>query len=476
MNSTENISAGHATDRLPRRLVGAIALGTLLNPLNSSMIAVALIPLRSDFGVSVATVTWLVSGFYLAAAIGQPLMGRLADLFGPRRVFCCGLLLVCVTGGLAPWVPAFGWLVVLRVFQAFGTSVAYPSGLAIIRAYAQQVAGENEAETRPPAAALGTLSITGNVSAALGPALGGFLVVVAGWPAIFLVNVPFSLVGLIVALRWLPADRPGRLRTNGGTGRSSRAATLSEVLSMVDLPGILLFSGTLVSLLFFFLSRSGNLLWLLPVVVVIAILLVVWERRVSAPFFNVRMLASNRRLISVYAQFAAVNVVFYSVFFGLPLWLEQARGFNPGLSGLMMLPFAGLGILSTFVAIRLIHKSGTRPALISGALVLSVGTLLLLFFESTTPITMLVAIIMVLGIPNGFQSLGLQTALYQAAPPKEMGAAAGQFQTFRYVGSILATSLLGLIFGGSVTSAGLHTIAAIIAVVSILLLLVAFKG
>jgi predicted MFS family arabinose efflux permease len=241
----------------------------------------------------------------------------------------------------------------------------------------------------------------------------------------------------------------------------------------VDLPGIALFSGTLVSLLVFLLSMSNSLLWLLPIIPIAAVLLFVWERRASAPFINVTMLASNRRLVGVYTQFAAVNIVFYSTFFGLPLWLEQVRGFNAGLTGLIMLPFAGMGILSTFVAIRLIRRLGIKPTLVFGTLALSVGTLLLLLFEPTTPIMTLVAMVVVLGIPNGFLSLGLQNALYEAAPAKEMGAAAGLFQTFRYVGSILSTSLLGLVFGGGVTSAGLHTISVMIAVIAIILLVFA---
>jgi len=249
-----------------------------------------------------------------------------------------------------------------------------------------------------------------------------------------------------------------------------------EVLRLVDLPGIMLFSGTLVSLLVFLLSMSISLLWLLPVVMVSAVLLNLWERRASSPFFNVRMLASNRRLIGIYAQFATVNIVFYSIFFGLPLWLEQVRGFNPGLTGLIMLPFAGMGIISTFLAVRIIRRWGIKPSLVFGALALSVGTLMLLLFEPMMPITVLVGFVLVLGIPNGFQSLGLQTALYETAPAKEMGAAAGLFQTFRYVGSILSASLLGLVFSNSVTSAGLHTVALVIAVVSVVLLVVAVRS
>ena len=124
----------HPTRRRGRRLISAVLAGTLLNPLNSSMIAVALILIQSNFRVSAATVSLLLSSFSLAAAIAQPLMGRFSDLFGPRRVFCAGLLLVGVTSALAPLAPAFGWLIVLRMLQALGTSAAYPAGLAIIRA------------------------------------------------------------------------------------------------------------------------------------------------------------------------------------------------------------------------------------------------------------------------------------------------------------------------------------------------------
>src|SRR5919197_1650931 len=134
-----NAARGAGPTRRPgRRLVGAVLAGTLLNPLNSSMIAVALVLIQSHFRVSVATVSWLLSGFSLAAAVAQPLMGRFSDLFGPRRIFCTGLLVVGVASALAPLAPAFGWLIACRMLQALGTSAAYPAGLAIMRAVAPQ--------------------------------------------------------------------------------------------------------------------------------------------------------------------------------------------------------------------------------------------------------------------------------------------------------------------------------------------------
>jgi MFS family permease len=450
------------TPRVPRRLVGAVVLGTLLNPLNSSMIAVALTRIQGDFHVTVGEVTWLISGFFLAAAIGQPLMGRLADLFGPRRVFITGLGLVFATGLLAPLVPGLAWLVVVRAIQAFGTSAAYPAGLAMIRAATGDPSG------RPPAAALGSMNIAGNVTAALGPVIGGFLVALAGWQAVFLVNVPVTAVGTLVAAAWLPVDPPRHRLAD---------LSLADLLRLIDVGGILLFGVTIVSLLGFLLSLSTRPLWVLLGSLPLAAGLLFWhEQRRLQPFLDVRMLTASPRLIGVFAQFAGVSAVFYAVYFSLPLWFEQARGFSADQAGLLLLPVAGLGVAVTPVAATLISRGGTRPALIIGAVALTAGTLLMTVFDQRTPILTLVAVGAVLGVPNAFNNLGLQAALYEATQPEHTGAAGGLFQTFRYVGAILSTSLIGLVFGTHVTSSGLHQIALAIAVLSAGLVIVSIAA
>src|SRR5215831_1080178 len=251
LDASDAATRAYPTPRPGRRLVSAVLAGTLLNPLNSSMIAVVLELIQTDFRISVATASWLLSGFALAAAVAQPMMGRFADLFGPRRIFCTGLLLVGVASGLAPVAPAFGWLIACRMLQAFGTSAAYPAGLAIIRAV--------HAQGQAPAGTLGAINITSSVSVALGPVLGGFLAARAGWPAIFLVNLPITVVGLMLAWRWLPADATPGLTT----ASPSRRSIVRTVLTMVDVPGIVLFSGMLTCLLAFLLSLSRGPLWLL---------------------------------------------------------------------------------------------------------------------------------------------------------------------------------------------------------------------
>ncbi|HEV3234327.1 MAG TPA: MFS transporter [Candidatus Dormibacteraeota bacterium] len=448
-------AAADAPRPVSRRFLATLLVGTSLNPLNSSMIAVALVPIARDFQVSVAVVSLLIAGFFVAAAIGQPLMGRLADAVGPRRTFVFGVALVGVSGAAAALAPTFALLVLARVVMAIGSSATYPAALALIR---REVGGRRGGDVAGP---LGVLSFAGFTTAAMGPVVGGLLVATFGWRGIFAANVPVIAIGLVLAMTSLSADPP--------SGHTSPR----HLLESLDLPGLGLFAVTAVTLLGFLLSAGDQQpIWpLLPVALVALALFILRERSQPRPFVDVRMLARNRALVGVFVQFAALNIVFYSIFFGLPIWLEQARGFNPGQVGLLILPITGIGIASIPVAAVLLRRVGTRPPLVLGGIGLVAGTASLLLAGNNTGVLGLVAIAAVLGLPNGFNNMGMQAALYEASPPESTGAAAGLFQTFRYVGAILATSLIGLFFGRDVTSDGLHALAAVIAVISGFLLL-----
>ena len=422
----------------------AIALGTILNPLNSSMIAVALVAVHVDFKVSIGTSTWLVSAFYLVGAVGQPLMGRLADLLGGRRVFVSGVALAAIVCALAPLSPSFGWLVAARAVQAIATSTAFPAGLGLIRAASGH---------RVPASALAVLSVAASTSAALGPTIGGVLLAQWGWQAIFLVNVPLTVTCIVLALRWLPAPPPADTGGGGWAG--------------IDIPGVILFAATLTPILAALLSFGSTESWiLLAIVPVAAILLAVRELRYNAPFFDIRLLMRNPGIISVFLQFAATTFIFYSFFFGLPIWLEQIGGYDPRAAGLLILPLTGIAIVVTPIASAMIERLGTRVPLVIGSTFLLAGSLLMLTITPGASILLILASCFVLGVPNAFNNLGLQAALYGVTPPERISWAAGQFQTFRYVGATLAGAVLGSVFRGGATTAGLHGIATTLAVVA----------
>lgn len=444
--------------RVSRRVLAAILLGTVLNPINSSMIAIALVSIRDDFDVSVISLSWLISSFYLVAAVGQSVLGRLVDQFGPRRLQCVGFVLIVVAGALGAFAPSFGWLLAARLLLAVGTSAGFPAGLALLR---------NASGGRPPSpGTLAAITIGGSTSAALGPVLGGVLVALAGWQAIFFVNVVIGLVALPLSLRWLPRDP----QHEGGVD-------LALVRRLVDVPGIVAFTVMLASLLALLLSLADEPLWWLAGAALLgAGALVVNDRRREDPFLDVRMLAGNLALVRVCVQYLLVNVVAFGVFFSLPLWLEAVRGLSPGATGLLVAPLAGIAIVGTPVAARVVSRSGVRPALVAGACAMVAGTLLLLTLSADAPLWAIVPVAIVLGIPIGFNNLGLQSALYAATDPAHTGAAAGIFQTSRFIGAVLATSLLGLVFADGVDDAGLHLLALVLAGVSALVLVGSLRG
>ncbi|WP_264171820.1 MFS transporter [Burkholderia cepacia] len=455
-------NARAAGPRLPARLVGPIVLGTLLNALNSSMIAVALVSIQQAFnphGHERIDTMWLVSGLYLATAVGQPTMGRLADRFGAKRIFCIGLAIVLIASALAPFAPSLGWLIASRVALGIGTSAAYPAGMAMIRTWSQR-----HANGATPTGGLGAISVAAQVAVAFGPPLGGALVQFAGWRAIFWINVPIVLLAFVLAWLWIPADVVPR----GAQQRRTLRGTLKEL----DLPGVVLFVLTLASLLLFLQSVTHDPDWLLLVAtLVLCPVLVGHERRAATPLIDIRMLGDNRALTSTYLRCVGTYAVFYAIFYALPMWLQEARHLSAADAGLVMLPVAGVGTVATMLATRLAHRHGSRPVLIIGSAMLCVGSVVMSLLTSAMPIWSIVVLSIVFGVPNGFNNLGNQAALYQSAPHDRIGTASGLYRTAQYVGGSLSFALVGLALGHPASDRGLRELAIVLAVISVLLLL-----
>lgn len=413
------------------------------------MIAVALSRIQEEFTLTFTDASWLISTYYLASAIGQPVMGKLGDVFGAKRLYLIGLLMIAAASIAAPFSPGFGWLIGIRVIQAIGSSALFPSGMGIIR----KSITENQAQ------ALGILSIFSSVSAAFGPSIGGFLVHFGDWPAIFIINFPFIIAALILGVKILPKDpKP------------------SFIKAKIDYTGILAFSLMIVSWLLFLLSLEKGVSFVkLLASIVFTFLFYMVESRRKEPFINVIALKKNLNMSLVYVQFILVNVIFYSIFFGIPLYLQSFRHFDSKTTGLVMLSIAGFGVIVSPIAGRWIDRKGSKPALFAGASTIIAGSLLLMTIQGNSPVLWIFFSLSVLGLSNGFNNLGLQTALYSFVPPAETGAASGLFMTSRYIGTIFSSSLLGILFGHQVTTAHLHTMGLISVIIGVLVLFLTIR-
>ncbi|MBX5436243.1 MAG: MFS transporter [Alicyclobacillaceae bacterium] len=427
-----------------------LGLGILLNPLNSSMISVAMARLEHVFGLTFSQASWLISTYYLASAVAQPVMGKVSDIAGRKRVYVCGLLLVALSSLTAPFAPSFAWLMVLRLIQSFGSGAIYPSGMGLVRRWI----------TDGQAKSLAFLSVFSAGAAAFGPSVGGIVMHWGDWKAIFLVNPPIIAAGLVLALWVLPGDRE-----SGGTGDHKG---WKAILVEIDVPGIVCFTGAIVAWLLFLLSLSERPQWWAGVMAVVATAaFTIRELRTPTPFIDLRMFQENHAFTWVLIQFLVVNIAFYSIFFGIPLYLQEVRGLGTQLTGLLMLSVAGFGVIMSPLTGRWIHRQGSRPCLLLGGGLLTAGSLLLLTLHEASPLGWLAAVLCILGISSGFHNVGLQATLFAVTPARIIGAASGLFMTSRYMGTILSTVLLGVLFSRRLSTADLHRLGLILAVLGL---------
>ncbi|MFF2299315.1 MFS transporter [Arthrobacter sp. NPDC058127] len=432
--------------------VAPLLWGAAMNPINSSIIATALLAIGHAFDASAGQTALLVASVYLASAVAQPTMGKLSTRFGARRIFVIGMGIVVVAGIIGTVAPTFVWLVVSRALIGLGTSAGYPTAMALIRERAEQF------KAGIPGGVLGSIAIAGQITVALGLPLGGLLVGAYGWRAIFFINVPIGVLGIIFTLLWVPADRP-----------VARVAGESLVTAL-DVLGIVLFAGAIFALLGFLSNLRNPIWWLVPVVIVVAAALIWWEHRAQRPFIDVRMLRQNHPLVRTYIRNCAMMIATYCVLYGMSQWMEESRGLSPATVGLVLLPMTAVGAVASAIVSR---RNQVRGPLVWSGVSVVVGAAVLGFVDSSVSILVLVVLSVIFGLTGGLSSIGNQAALYNQSDVKDIAVASGLLRTSNYIGAIFSSSLIGLAFGQTATDSGLRIISYVFGGLGILILLMA---
>ncbi|MFJ9139302.1 MFS transporter [Streptomyces sp. NPDC102256] len=454
---------GGPPDRFDRRLIAPMVLGSVLNPVNSSMIAVALVPIGSALGAPPSQTAWLVSGLYLATAVGQPVIGRLVDMFGPRRLYLIGTAMVGVAGLLGSVAPNLGALVAARVLLGFGTSAAYPAAMHLTRSEAERTGRDS------PAGVLTALAVSAQTVSVIGPTLGGLLIGLGGWRTIFLVNVPLSLACLVLgALRLPKATKIAK-----GAKDADRAADAGGVpvpaARGIDLPGMALFAALLVALMVFLMKPRAED-WYLPVLALLAgAAFARRELRVPEPFIDLRVLGGNGPLLATFLRQFLSYTTAYAFLYGFTQWLEEGRGLHAAAAGLVLLPLSLTGLLVSAITGR---REAVRGKLVVGSLVQIAGCAAMLTLQAGSALWLLAAIGALMGVPQGLNGLANQNALYRQADPARIGSAAGLLRTFMYLGAMAASAADAAFFQHGADTGGLHHLSLFMLAGAVLLLAV----
>jgi EmrB/QacA subfamily drug resistance transporter len=431
-----------STNTTQRALLALFGLSSLITALDFTIVYVALPDIGRDLGFSPHSLQWVISAY--AVAFGGLLLvaGRLSDLIGRRRVFVAGMALFAggsVLGGVA-WAP--GALIVARLIQGLGAAALFPSTLALVNTTFLEGPRRNRA--------LGIWAAAGAGGLSLGALAGGVLTDTVGWPGVFFVNLPLTLLGVLGGVSLLAEDRPP-MRDGG-----------------FDTPGA--FTGTAGAALLVFAAAQGSELgWTSPAVVLAAVAAVALiaaflavEASTRRPLLPLRLFANTRLGASL-----AVILVFGMTLNSVPYALTQYFQAVLGLSPLQ----AGLGFLVPTVTITagnllgepLVARFGVRAVLIGGSGLGAVGTALL-----TPAMTADGSYAAVLPGLFGF-GLGLGVvfpAMFSAAsagvPERDSGIASGLASTALQIGTAAGLAVLvGIATSGSGGDSGAASPAAV---------------
>ncbi|WP_037841328.1 MFS transporter [Streptomyces sp. NRRL F-5126] len=427
-------------------------LGSVLNPINSTIISVALIPIARALGAPPSQTAWLVSALYLATSLGQPVVGRLIDIFGPRRLFLLSTGLVGVAGVVGTLAPDLGVLILARVLLGFGTCAGYPAAMALVRSEAKRTGRDS------PGGVLTALAVANQTIAVVGPLLGGLLIAVGGWRATFALNVPLAVAAVLLGLLRLPKSPPA------ADGERQRGGLVARL----DLPGMGLFAAMLTSLLLILMDLHLHNWYLAVIAAGLGAAFGVRELRAATPFIDLRVLGGNTPLLATYGRALVAYVVAYSFLYGFSQWTEEGYGLSPFHAGLVQIPMFLLAIGASIVSGR---RRGVRGKLLVGAAGQIVACLVMLTLTGSSPLWTLLLVALIFGVPQGLNNLALQNSVYFQADPERTASSAGLLRTFAYVGSMVASSATAVSFGQRADTGGMHELAWVMLAAGVLYLL-----
>jgi EmrB/QacA subfamily drug resistance transporter len=405
----------------------ALVVGGIAAILDSTMVTLAIRTLVVKLHSTDGTIQWVTTGFLLAMAVAIPVTGWAERRWGGKRVWMAALALFV----LASVLCAVSWndasLIGFRALQGFGAGLIFPLMQTLaVRAAGGQVSSRLMAAVSLPIA-LGPI---------LGPVIGGVILNWLSWRWLFLVNVPVIAVGLLLAWRFLPADRPG-----SAAGRA-RLDWIGLGLLAPSLAGILLGLSQL--------SQDGGIGHagvLVPLLAGLALLaaFIGWAARPGErqPVVDIRLLRL-RSLRSASAVLSAAGAAMYAGMFLLPLYYQQLRGESVLHAGLLLIP-QGVGALaSRFVVGRLVDRFGARAVTIAGFLVAAVATIPFALAGPGTSLWWLAAVLLVRGLGIGAVLIPPMSVAYTDVQPAGIPHATMNTRIAQQVGASFGTAIVAV--------------------------------
>jgi len=403
------------------RILSGVLLGMFLGALDQTIVTTALPTIAADLS-GVEHLSWVVSVYLLTSTASTPIYGKLSDLYG-RRNLLQGAIAIFVGGSvLCAIAQSMPQLILARAFQGLGGGGLITLAHAVI---ADHVSPRERGRYQ------GYLSGMWATASISGPMLGGFFVDHLSWRWVFWINLPIGALAYLLCWRAL------------------RHLTRRTERRSIDYFGATLLTGAVASLLLVATWGGSQFAWLSPPIVALSFggvallaLFLIQELRAVEPILPPRLFAN-----SVFSTANAISFLVAMTLFGttmlLPIFLQIVTGMSPGRSGILMAPFMGATVISSFITGRIMQATGRYKRLpIFGLSLAVLGLGLLATMTVATPPGAIAGYLSLIGMGFGFTFPVMLVSVQNAADPRDIGVASSAINFFRSMGGSFGAAIL----------------------------------
>jgi len=425
----------------PRRwaILGVLVVSLLITVLDNTVLNIALPTIQKDLKASPAQLVWSIDSYILVFAALLFTWGVLGDRYGRKRVLVIGLVIFGLGSAASAFASTPEMLIGFRAIMGLGGAAVMPTTLAIITV------------VFPPyerGKAIGAWAGAVGASVALGQVLGGLLLEnpqwsswITGndWGAVFLINVPIVIVGLIGVWHIVPETRnpkPQRL----------------------DIPGLVLSIVGLTLIVYGIIDASRTLRWVAPSVLgpllagIVIIALFIWyESRSDNASFDVTLFKNRGYAVSL----AAVTLAFFSlsgITFTLPFYLQILRDYSTLVAGLCFLPFAVGQLIAAPRSAKAVMRFGYRAVMTTGLVLVALSMASVIFVGISTPLWVILVAFFIFGFGTGNVMAPASTVMQNVLPLARAGAGSAVQNTVRQVGGALGVAISGTVLATQYSS------------------------
>jgi len=403
----------------------AILLGSLMTPIDSSIVNTVLPIITASLHTDISIVQWVPTVYLLAISCLIMLFGRLGDMILHRRIFLYGVAAFIVTSILCGSSQTIWMLIACRALQGLAASMTTAVGFAlVVAAFPTTERGKG----------LGIYAAVMNVALALGPTLGGLIAEHLGWRYIFFINVPIGIAALLWGSRIIP---------RGSTKPGQRLDLAGALAAFVFLPTLILY-----------FNRGEDLGWASPVCLTLLAIAVVFgmlffwiERASKQPMLNLALFA-NRVFSFASLSYFLYNVAYMALIFLTPFYLKFVLQYSISRVGLVMaaLPATAM-IVAPFVGTAS-DRLGTRVFAIGGMCIAALGLFLFSSLQESASAFDVVWRLALTGLGIGIFATPNNSTIMGSVPPQHLGITSGVTAAMRYVGMVFGIAVAGTILYG----------------------------